>query len=73
MPATNAHRMRHTSEKYSRTPNPNATAPTVMPTASGLPKFRFKLSVDVFLQASSGPTPVKKRISSPMGIFTRLK
>src|SRR5713101_6153448 len=73
VPATKAHRMRQTSEKYCRNPNPNATAPAAMPMASGQPKLRFKLSVDVFLQASSGPTPVKKRISKPMGIFTRLK
>ncbi len=41
--------------------------------ASGQPKFRFRLSVDVFRHASSGPTPVKNSSSSPMGIFTLLK
>ncbi len=31
------------------------------------------LSVEVFRQASSGPTPVKNSSSSPMGMFTLLK
>src|SRR5690349_7448708 len=36
-------------------------------------KFRFKLSVEVLRQASSGPTPVRNISSSPSGMFTLLK
>src|SRR5205823_10581281 len=67
------HRIRHTTEKNSRNPKTKATAPTTTPMSSGQPKLRFKLSVEVFLHASSGPTPVRNRISRPTGMFTRLK
>ncbi len=51
----------------------NAITPAATPIASGHPKFRFRLSVEVFRHASNGPTPVKNSSSSPMGIFTLLK
>src|SRR5215475_9259849 len=51
----------------------NAATPQTAPTVSGQPKFRFRLSAEVFLHASSGPTPVRNRIASPMGIITLLK
>src|SRR5581483_11633331 len=35
--------------------------------------FRFRLSNDVFLHASSGPTAVSSRRNNAIGIFTRLK
>src|SRR5882672_2040732 len=41
--------------------------------ASGRPKLRFRLSVEVFRQARSGPTPVRNSNSNPIGIFTLLK
>src|SRR5712691_7659730 len=48
-------------------------APAATPIASGHPKFRFRLSVEVFRHASSGPTPVKNSSSNPVGMFTLLK
>ncbi len=36
-------------------------------------KFLRKLSADVFLHASKGPTPVRKSKSSPSGMFPLLK
>ncbi len=48
-------------------------APKNTAVISGHPKLRFKLSVDVLRQASSGPTPVRKSSSSPIGMFTLLK
>src|SRR5260370_12821554 len=71
--ATNTHRIRHTHEHISRKPNTRAITPAINPIPSGHPKFRFRLSVEVFRHASSGPTPVKNRSNNPMGIFTLLK
>src|SRR5580700_351991 len=47
--------------------------PPTQPTISGQVKFRFRLSTEVFRHASNGPTPVRKRRSKPMGMFTLLK
>ena len=44
-----------------------------MPMISGQAKFLFRLSTEVFRQASSGPTPVRKSRNKPMGILTLLK
>jgi len=41
--------------------------------SSGQPKFRFRLSVEVFRHASNGPTPVRNNRISPMGMLTLLK
>src|SRR5580704_12303950 len=49
------------------------TAPPTTPTINGQAKFRFRLSTEVFRQASSGPTPVRKRSSKPIGMLTLLK
>ena len=49
------------------------TPPASKPVSRGQPKFRFRLSREVFLHARSGPTPVRNRINNPTGIFTRLK
>src|SRR5580704_8340887 len=49
------------------------TAPPMTPTIKGHAKFRFRLSTEVLRHASSGPTPVRKRRSSPIGMFTLLK
>src|ERR1700730_4150299 len=70
---TKTQRIRHTSEKNSRTPSAKTTAPESKPTIRGQPKLRFKLSVEVLRQASKGPTPVRNRSSKPIGIFTLLK
>src|SRR3974377_192412 len=43
------------------------------PTMAGQPKLRFRLSAEVFRQASRGPTPVRNRMARPMGIITLLK
>jgi len=44
------------------------------PIPGGRPKFRFRLSVEVFRHAaSSGPTPVKNKNGNPMGTFTLLE
>src|SRR5215510_2952449 len=48
------------------TPAPNAMT-------AGHKKFRFKLFVDAFRHASSGPTPVKNIRKIAMGTFTLLK
>src|ERR1700739_2211081 len=70
---TKTQRIRHTSEKNSRTPSANTTTPASSPATSGHPKLRFKLSVEVLRQASKGPTPVRNRSSKPIGTFTLLK
>src|SRR5215469_8922392 len=43
------------------------------PAIKGQPKLRFMLSAEVLRQARSGPTPVRKRIASPIGTMTLLK
>src|ERR1700736_1095154 len=70
---TKVHSIKQTSEKICRIPGMNRAAPKITATSSGQPKFRFKLSVDVLRQASSGPMPVKNMSSNPMGMFTLLK
>src|SRR5947209_20581277 len=70
---TKTQSIRHTREKNSRTPNAKTTTPASKPSSSGHPKLRFKLSVEVFRHARSGPTPVKDRSIKPIGIFTLLK
>src|SRR5580704_8181314 len=47
--------------------------PDTAPTRSGHTKFRFKLSIEVLRHASNGPTPVRNKSASPMGIITLLK
>src|SRR5580692_9270660 len=49
------------------------TAPATRPTISGQAKFRFRLSTDVLRQPRSGPTPVRKSSSRPIGMLTLLK
>src|SRR5580692_2486059 len=49
------------------------TAPATTPIINGQVKFRFRLSIDVFRQASSGPTPVRNSSNRPIGMFTLLK
>src|SRR3982074_1859475 len=70
---TKTQRIRHTSEKNSRTPSAKTTTPASKPTIRGQPKLRFTLSAEVLRQASKGPTPVRNRSSNPIGIFTLLK
>src|ERR1700720_3030955 len=70
---TNTQRIRHTSEKKSRTPNAKKTTPASNATIRGQPKLRFRLSVEVLRQASNGPTPVRNKSSNPIGMFTLLK
>src|SRR6202140_219844 len=65
--------IRHTSEKNSRTPSAKTTTPASRAMSRGQPKLRFKLSVEVLRHASNGPTPVRNRRRSPIGIFTLLK
>src|ERR1700687_3064495 len=48
-------------------------APSSNAVISGQPKLRFRLSVEVLRQASSGPTPVRNSSSRPIGMFTLLK
>src|SRR5437868_6733741 len=57
-------KMRQISENNSRNPRANATTPANSPFPSGHPKLRFKLSVEIFRHASSGPTPVKNKSRS---------
>src|SRR5580700_2909621 len=49
------------------------TTPATRPIISGHAKFRFRLSTEVFRQASSGPTPVRKSRNRPIGMLTLLK
>src|ERR1700676_2306370 len=70
---TKTHKIKQNSEKNSRTPIAKNTAPAKSPISSGHPKFRLRLSAEVFRQASNGPTPVRKSSSNPMGILTLLK
>src|SRR5712664_630457 len=70
---TKTQRVRHTSEKNSRTPSANTTTPASKPAIRGPPKLRFKLSAEVLRQASRGPTPVRKSSIKPIGMFTLLK
>src|SRR5208282_5791821 len=71
--ATNTQRIKQIRENSSRKPSANATPPATSPVPNGQPKLRFKLSVEVFRHASSGPTPVKNKSRSPAGILTLLK
>src|SRR5882762_11303960 len=64
VPVTKTQRVRHTSEKNSRTPSAKTTTPAIKATTTGQPKLRLRLSVEVFRQASSGPTPVRNRSRS---------
>src|SRR6202158_5134153 len=70
---TNTQRIRQTSEYKWLKPSAKAIVPDTIPIASGHPKLRRKLSVEVFRQANSGPTPVRNISRSPRGIFTLLK
>src|SRR6202163_1317309 len=70
---TKTQSIRHTSEKNSRTPSAKTTTPASRAMSRGQPKLRFKLSVEVLRHARSGPTPVRNRSRSPMGILTLLK
>src|SRR5215475_4370644 len=47
--------------------------PDANPMIAGKPKLRFRLSVDVFRHASSGPTPVRNNKINPSGMFTLSK
>src|SRR5262249_33748730 len=47
--------------------------PDASPAIAGQPKFRFRLSVEVFRHASSGPTPVRNNKIKPSGMFTLSK
>src|SRR5271155_3834578 len=49
------------------------TAPATTPIIRGHAKLRFKLSTEVLRQARSGPTPVRKSRSRPIGTLTLLK
>src|SRR5260370_6281285 len=71
--ATKIHGIRKTREKNSRPPLAKKSAPAKSPISSGQPKFRFKLSAEVFRHASNGPTPVRNSSNNPMGILTLLK
>src|SRR5713226_2189011 len=47
--------------------------PAAKPPSRGTPKLRFRLSSEVFRQASRGPTPVRNNKNRPIGILTLLK
>src|SRR5258706_2932989 len=70
---TNTQRIRHTSEKNSRSHKAKPPTAASKPITRGEPKLRFKLSVEVLRHANSGPTPVRNSSSNPIGIFTLLK
>src|SRR5215475_1309248 len=71
--ATKAQSISQISENISRKPNAKPTPPAASPRMLGQRKFRFRLSVEVFRHANSGPTPVRNSSSNPNGIFTLLK
>src|SRR5882762_4672529 len=54
-------------------PKANPITPESSATPTGQAKFRFRLSVEVLRQASSGPTPVRNKSIKPRGTFTLLK
>src|SRR5260370_11741147 len=70
---TNTERIKHMSAKKLLKPSGQAIAPATSPPRSGEPKLRFKLSSEVLRQASSGPTPVRKRRNNATGMLTLLK
>src|SRR5580693_7103425 len=70
---TKKHSEKQMSEYISRQPNAKMIAPARRPTISGQAKFRFRLSTEVFRQARSGPTPVRKSRNRPIGMLTLLK
>src|SRR6516162_1492933 len=70
---TKPHRKKHSSAAPSLYPRKKLTTVAIAVTISGHPKFRFRLSIEVLRHASSGPTPVRNRIASPIGIITLLK
>jgi len=62
---------KHRIEKSNAKSNPITPESSAAPT--GQAKFRFRLSVEVLRQASSGPTPVRNKSIKPRGTFTLLK
>src|SRR5579863_3247693 len=58
---------------HGRMPNAIKAAATMSAPSAGKRKLRFKLSVEVLLQANSGPKAVSSRSSRATGILTRLK
>src|SRR5262252_4779199 len=70
---TKPHRKKHSSDAPSLYPRKKLTTVAIAAAISGHPKFRFRLSIEVLCHASSGPTPVRNRIASPIGIITLLK
>src|SRR5580658_5747342 len=56
-----------------RIPKAKPITPARKPPASGHAKFRFSPSREVFLQASKGPTPVRKSRNNAIGTITLLK
>src|SRR5271154_1102016 len=71
--ATKKHREKQISEYISRYPSAKITTPATSPIIRGQVKFLFRLSTEVFRQASNGPTPVRKSRSNPSGMLTLLK
>src|SRR5271154_5453222 len=71
--ATKKHREKQISEYISRYPSAKITTPATSPIIRGQVKFLFRLSTEVFRQASNGPTPVRKSRSNPNGMLTLLK
>src|ERR1700722_7653504 len=70
---TKMHKLKQIRENISRTPKTKRSVQPKSPAVTGPWKFRRMLSVEVFRQASSGPTPVKNSNINPRGIFTLLK
>src|SRR5215831_7501511 len=54
------------------TPRRYNTTPAASANSAGLRKFRFRLLVDAFRHASSGPTPVRNIRKTAIGTITRL-
>src|SRR5579859_113903 len=67
------HKVKQMSDQTSRYPSVKIIVPPSKPIISGQAKFLFRLSTEVFRQARSGPTPVRKSRSKPMGMLTLLK
>src|SRR5439155_20538677 len=55
------------------TPRMNRPTPAANAIPAGHKKFRFRLFVDAFRQASNGPTPVRNIRRIAIGTFTLLK
>src|SRR6476646_5352432 len=70
---TKPHSAYATSTYRDRIPSANNSAPTMMPTDTGVANWRLRFDNDALRHAMSGPIPVSASNNNPSGTFTALK